>query len=337
MPDLIRLIHGNLMGIKRLVREFRIFWKSKTSAEQVSSNVADTSMEVESDIKMSDHNLPQDSLVNKSLNLENDAMETDCSISKRQLELKITAIAVREKRADLKKICWYVNDETLKQYNCEGLPIPSAWESLSQHAKTPAKPKSEEPSTTTPGRKTPVPSITQFARPMSPSSIASQHATAQAKLLAAQIEKKKELEAAVTKKKETEKMEISRAVENTITPQKENKKMPVDQRRLTEFTNAITSPKPNIRRIVPTKVVEVNTQYVPLKPVTQRSSVENKAVEFKPITKAVVVKPIAKAVVVKPITKAVVELPVIKACVTPCNGMIMGATGDNSNDAIVLD
>lgn len=330
MPDLIRLVHGNLMGIKKLVREFRIFWKSKTSEEQVSSNVNDVSMEVdESNIKMSDNNLPQE-ILNKSLNLENDAMETDCSISKRQLELKITAIAVREKRADFKKICWYVSDEILKQYNCEGLPVPSAWESLSQPAKTPAKPKPEEPSTTTPGRKTPVPSITQFARPMSPSTIAAQHASAQAKLLAAQIEKKKELEAAVAEKKETEKMEISEAVENTIAPQKENKKVPVDQRKLTEFTNAITSPKPNIRRIVPTKVVEVNSQLVPMKPVSQLvpvkpisqcSSGENREVELN----------------VKPITKAMVELPVIKSGVTPCNGMIMTATGDNSNDAIVLD
>lgn len=330
MPDLIRLIHGNLMGIKRLVREFRIFWKSKTSEEQVSSNVNDASMEVdESDIKMSDNNLPQE-ILNKSLNLENDAMETDCSISKRQLELKITAIAVREKRAVFKKFCWYVSDEILKQYNCEGLPVPSAWESLSQPAKTPAKPKPEEPSTTTPGRKTPVPSITQFARPMSPSTIAAQHATAQAKLLAAQIEKKKELEAAVAEKKEAEKMEISEAVENTITPQKENKKVPVDQRKLTEFTNAITSLKPNSRRIVPTKVVEVNSQLVPMKPVSQLvpvkpvsqfSSDENREVELN----------------VKPITKAVVELPVIKTCVTPYNGMILDATGDNSKDAIVLD
>lgn len=330
MPDLIRLIHGNLMGIKRLVREFRIFWKSKTSEEQVSSNVNDASLEVdESDIKMSDNNLPQE-ILNKSLNLENDAMETDCSISKRQLELKITAIAVREKRADFKKFCWYVSDEILKQYNCEGLPVPSAWESLSQTTKTPAKPKPEEPSTTTPGRKTPVPSITQFARPMSPSTIAAQHATAQAKLLAAQIEKKKELEAAVAEKKEAEKMEISEAVENTITPQRENKKVPVDQRKLTEFTNAITSLKPNIRRIVPTKVVEVNSQLVPMKPVSQLvpvkpvsqfSSDENRKVELN----------------VKPITKAVVELPVIKTCVTPYNGMILDATGDNSKDAIVLD
>jgi hypothetical protein len=54
-------------------------------------------------------------------------METDCSISKRQLELKITAIAVREKRADFKKFCWYVSDETRTSLL---IPIKFPWINL---------------------------------------------------------------------------------------------------------------------------------------------------------------------------------------------------------------
>lgn len=34
MPDLIRLVHGNLAGIKKLVKEFRLYWKHKTSGKQ---------------------------------------------------------------------------------------------------------------------------------------------------------------------------------------------------------------------------------------------------------------------------------------------------------------
>lgn len=231
MPDLIRLVHGNLMGIKKLIREFRTFWKSKTTGEQEqATSVQNNSMETdESDAKPADTSLSLENVHNKSVNIDNDTDETECAISKRQLEIKINAIAVREKRSDFKKICWYVNDDVLKLYNCEGLPVPSAWEAITQPTKTPAKPKQEEITAPGSGRKTPVPSIAQFARPMSPSTIAAQHAAAQAKILAAQAEKKKD---AVEEKHE--KMEVSE-------PEQGFKKAD-DQKKLTDFAKHLTSP-----------------------------------------------------------------------------------------------
>lgn len=41
-------------------------------------------------------------------------VEVDFSISKRQLEIKIIFIVIREKRDIYKKICWYVNDFVLE-------------------------------------------------------------------------------------------------------------------------------------------------------------------------------------------------------------------------------
>ncbi|CAG2191652.1 CHAF1A [Mytilus edulis] len=222
-------------GYQKLIQEFRLFWKSKTTGEQQEpTGTADMSMEVDNtENKAMDTSLSQENVTNISITAETEADVANCAISKRQLEIKITAIAVREKRADFKKICWYVHDDILKQYNCEGLPIPSAWESLTKPAKTPGKVKPEE--TTPSGRKTPVPSITQFARPMSPSTIAAQHAAAQAKILAAQAEKKKEITV-----KEPEKMDTSDTPNETVTL---NKKVPIDQRKLTDFKKAFTSPQ----------------------------------------------------------------------------------------------
>lgn len=229
MPDLIRLVHGNLMGIKKLIREFRTFWKSKASGEQTAST-QNTSMEIDdTEAKQADTSLSLENVNDKSVNVENEADETECAISKRQLEIKINAIAAREKRAEYKKVCWYVNDEVLKQFNCDGLPIPSAWEAITQPTKTPAKTKQDDTTAPGSGRKTPVPSIAQFARPMSPSTIAAQHAAAQAKILA---EKKKD----IVEEKEPEKMEVTDSVEDYL-----NKKG-ADQRKLTDFARPLSSP-----------------------------------------------------------------------------------------------
>lgn len=55
-------------------------------------------------------------------------VEVDFSISKRQLEIRIIFIVIREKRDIYKKICWYVNDFVLEQYSLKELFVLSVWE-----------------------------------------------------------------------------------------------------------------------------------------------------------------------------------------------------------------
>lgn len=55
-------------------------------------------------------------------------VEVDFSISKRQLEIKIIFIVIREKRDIYKKICWYVNDFVLEYYSLKELFVLSVWE-----------------------------------------------------------------------------------------------------------------------------------------------------------------------------------------------------------------
>lgn len=55
-------------------------------------------------------------------------VEVDFSISKRQLEIRIIFIVIREKRDIYKKICWYVNDFVLEYYSLKELFVLSVWE-----------------------------------------------------------------------------------------------------------------------------------------------------------------------------------------------------------------
>ncbi|KAJ8299847.1 hypothetical protein KUTeg_011469 [Tegillarca granosa] len=227
MPDLIRMVHGNLAGIKKLVKEFRTFWDMKTGLKSV-DKVEDISMEVDNDEgEALRKDEPKDDLSNeKSGDTPVSESNTDnFSISKRQMEIKITSIAVREKREGFKKVCWYVNDNVLQQFNLQDLPVPSAWEFVTKPFKTPNKQKTEESPVTPVGRKTPTVSITQFARPMSPSTIAAQNAAIMANL--------KQQESA--KQSET-KME-------TDSEQKDTSKPVInDQRTIKQFTKKFTSP-----------------------------------------------------------------------------------------------
>lgn len=200
MPDLIRLVHGNLAGIKKLVKEFRLYWKHKTSGKQSETDQdSEEKMEIDeqtakTDIKpMNEGDLKDGSDVKPS---SATVAEVDFSISKRQLEIKITSIATREKRDTYKKICWYVNDSVLEHYSLKELPVPSAWEFITQPRKTPVKPKPEEPVNS--GRKTPTVSITQFAKPMSPSTIQAQFAAANATAVATKQKQAEELAAKAT-------------------------------------------------------------------------------------------------------------------------------------------
>lgn len=159
IPDLIRLVHGNPIGIKNLIKEFRMFWKLKANPDAAESNI-DVSMEVE----MSSTDAP------KSLNESRTEANEQFQISKRQLELKIPAIAVREKRPDHKKVCWYVREEVLKQYNIADITLPNSWEYVCVKKPTWAEdktPKVDDSISQRPAGKT-TPTILQFAQPMSP-------------------------------------------------------------------------------------------------------------------------------------------------------------------------
>lgn len=176
IPDLIRLINGNSYGIKKLVREFRLYWKRKTAGPNDSINESHLEVEEPTNISAVDssplnHSLneslvviknqsteetcalkassarnvenmetveyPEKEIVNiKSVQEESGAGQdesmiiddnSDHAISKRQLELKIIAIASREKRAGKSKQCWYVHENILKLYDLTTLPAENNW------------------------------------------------------------------------------------------------------------------------------------------------------------------------------------------------------------------
>ncbi|GFO24527.1 chromatin assembly factor 1 subunit a, partial [Plakobranchus ocellatus] len=132
MPDLIRLVHGNTGGIKRLIKEFRVFWLKKEIANNSVEPITpegklDKSLQGnDDDVSMLDDSgleNPNESDGKQGDEVAEDKKKDDglnCSISKRQLDIKINAIAVREKRQGF-KICWYVHDSVLKEFDLEGL------------------------------------------------------------------------------------------------------------------------------------------------------------------------------------------------------------------------
>ena len=155
MPYLIQLVHGNTIGIKKLVKEFRLFWKQKNNPKPI-DNISDE-MAMEVDVQESPNKTAtfDESLTEDKINAEVDLNETQeadnvFAISKRQLEMKITAIATREKRQD-RKICWFVHDSILEQYGCQGISLPNSWQYVS-NVKKQLKTNDENS-----GRKTPKP------------------------------------------------------------------------------------------------------------------------------------------------------------------------------------
>ena len=163
IEDLVKLVHGNTSGIQKLMREFRAFWRQKQNGTRDSQDDDDTNIATDGQGKAK-------STENLDSNIE--------LISKRQLEIKIKAIAIYEKRDAYRKSCWYVNNEYLEKYKLNDLPIPTQWKYVTKTG----KPVPEKAPTTP---KTPVtkvvnvvskssPSIAQFAVPQSPDSIISQ-------------------------------------------------------------------------------------------------------------------------------------------------------------------
>ena len=209
MPDLIRLVHGNPVGVKKLIREFRMYWKLKTSGDTAKTSapsdknesVTDDQPKSQEDESESPLNVPNDTSMEVDGNAEapntppNDKADSektenqhDFAISKTQLEAKIKEIAIRDKRNDDKVPSWYVKDNVLKEYGQENLKLPNSWEYIEIKAPTwastnKATPKIEDAGTNKPaatsGRATPtIPSITQFTQAMSPAQIQAKQALA---------------------------------------------------------------------------------------------------------------------------------------------------------------
>lgn len=154
MPYLIRLVHGNVSGIKRLIREFRVFWLKQTNESLPQSDAP--AQNEKKDESVQDYDI---STLNESVNEvcssgdgeekgsskpgEDDKKLEEgygCSISKRQLDLKITKMAVREKREGFKRICWYVHDHILSQFNMSDIKLPNSWVYVSSSAPKAATP-----------------------------------------------------------------------------------------------------------------------------------------------------------------------------------------------------
>ena len=168
MVDLIKLIHGNTNGVKTLIKEFREFWRIKNLGDQ--SATVGTAVTTETkDIPMdttevaSSQTTPAKSATSSSSPVTTDT-NPSIDISKRQLEMKIRAIAEYEKRTTFKRCCWYVNDSVLKQYNLEELPVPTQWHYLTK-PNIEQKENENRKSVESSGRKTPT--IAQFTVPRS--------------------------------------------------------------------------------------------------------------------------------------------------------------------------
>ncbi|EDO37232.1 predicted protein [Nematostella vectensis] len=98
IPDLIQFVHSSSMGINKLIRQFREFWSNKCSSLEGCKK----------------------------------------HISKRQLERKIQAIAVKERRQDRKR--WYVQNHILEQYGMLGRLQPRDLSPAPDMEIIPAKP-----------------------------------------------------------------------------------------------------------------------------------------------------------------------------------------------------
>lgn len=112
MPDLIRFLHKSALDKKKLVRAFRIHWGAKISTRSpIKAPLSQSPCPVDSTPR------PQPSKVDSTpTGNEYQEYETASKISKRQMEKKIQAIAMKEVRPPIAKAVWYVHDAVLKQY-----------------------------------------------------------------------------------------------------------------------------------------------------------------------------------------------------------------------------
>lgn len=151
IPDLIRLVHGNVCSIQRLIREFREYWRRKSEGLSLTSDVPVTETPPPEEGNDGGHHY---------------------TMSKRQLDVKIRELAVYEKRDTFHRPCWYINDKALETYGISGsLSVPTEWQWLTRDGRykkntakesggeTPVRSQSTVPKTPTSGSR----SIKQFA------------------------------------------------------------------------------------------------------------------------------------------------------------------------------
>ena len=173
LPHLIKLIHGNVASYQKLVKEFREFWRVHQRKVDDTLPAQETSMEVDS--QPSSLNSSQSESLNASPADGNEPVSEEkhkCFMSKRQLDIKIHALAVYEKRSTYNYRCWYVHQTILEKEGLLDLPVPTQWTWLTRpnvpsvpldNASTPAGRKTSRETNTT---STPThPSIKKFTVP----------------------------------------------------------------------------------------------------------------------------------------------------------------------------
>ena len=126
MPDLIHFLHKNSMGMIKIIKLFRTHWGArvwKNSKETPSMDSKEGSVMTNGATtphKTNNMNQTIDSTPKRSKTpVDFQGYEAISGISKRQLEMKIRAIAVKEIRTLLGKQMWYVHVEIMKQYGLE--------------------------------------------------------------------------------------------------------------------------------------------------------------------------------------------------------------------------
>jgi hypothetical protein len=123
IPDLIRYVHGNILGINKLVRGFRTLWHKKMHPV---SSVSETPQPEQADALKNGTPPPAANNTDQEVAVTSSPVcdkipESEHAMSIRQLDLKISSIATYKKGPQHYRKCWYVNPETLKEYNLEEL------------------------------------------------------------------------------------------------------------------------------------------------------------------------------------------------------------------------
>ena len=136
MPELIRLVHKNSMGLGRLMKTFREYWGAKVIAssciggdpmgtrERSTSPSNDSTTTTKATLtEISPFCKPK----TPGATGNGSELENASGISKRQLERKIQSMAIKEARPPNHRQLWYVHDSVLQKYGIDGnalSPLP---------------------------------------------------------------------------------------------------------------------------------------------------------------------------------------------------------------------
>lgn len=121
MPDLIRFIHKNSLGVSKIIKTFRTHWGAKLVSNSPLPPPPPPPHRSPSPAQ-ANPTAPlalADSTPNNAALPESQEYESASKISKRQVEQKIRAIAVKEVRLPISKAAWYVHDAVLRKYGLD--------------------------------------------------------------------------------------------------------------------------------------------------------------------------------------------------------------------------